>query len=864
MATYDPVYRVTVFDTDGSTVLTPRAGSPHSSDFKLATASGVSGFFAYLDTPTGRRGRIDHLTRKPDTGLITFRTLDIRTELGGSNLSRFITAFTGNADGREQLGGLKCLVERSTDGPSGSFSDWFTGLIEGVASDGRLWLKFSVRDMAESLDRKVFVGLPHANVTYAIQSPLFPLGMTEAFGGLPTVPKATGTMVIGSIALFGSYNIINVDDSQFAEDSVNPDGDIITKALRDALFSERVTVGRVRNPTLRVRVKILDGATAGAEGHWLVTPTILGSALFPGAPNFNHRVDANNHHHLTRLSVSELTGWYGFVPLTSDPNYLAMPANGTAVEFDIVVDQKPSEISPIYIQDIHPHTLMRDMLDGEFGRLSDGQVMGGSFGDVTWSVAYNSSDFTSFIADTTWGLFRGILTEPVGDAREWIEKHLCLPFGFGYYFDASGDLRLVDMRRVISTGSPPTFSTSDLVDGASPKKRFQRKSAVTRVDAYYYADRVRARTDISASQEEWPDVTASMIESFQVPLIVLNFSDSSLPERTLKIDAIGHRAFIQDTDAGESDLRRVEALLLRQIEELKGPYAAGVVEHSAEVNIGASGMSSVVVGGLAIWDFDEIADPATNLRGGNRLVRIVEISPGSIGTVLTGVDLGEDSVATGPSLGALSLVTGSESVAINVPVTVNGDTDPVQIEFASTTVATGTRPAESSDLWRYATTVYETATTIIDGLAPGRRIWVRGRSLPQDSDKLVLPSGWVFPVTTDKIDLTGLATPNTPVVSDITGSTALVTWVNTNTDFEIEVHLKQGADQIRVDRLASGSTEYLLEFMDVSTAYTVLINYRDLGEGGIGSAASANFSTTGTNPTCPTVSGMAPVVGRPV
>ena len=355
-----------------------------------------------------------------------------------------------------------------------------------------------------------------------------------------------------------------------------------------------------------------------------------------------------------------------------------------------------------------------------------------------------------------------------------------------------------------------------------------------------------------------------MIESFQVPLIVLNFSDPSLPERTLKIDAIGHRAFIQDADSGESDLRRVEALLLRQIEELKGPYAAGAVEHSAEVNIGASGMSSVVVGGLAIWDFDEIPDPATNLRGGNRLVRIVEISPGSIGTVLTGVDLGEDSVATGPSLGALSLVTGSESVAINVPVTVNGDTDPVQIEFAATLTSEGNVPSESSELWRYATTVYETGTTIIDGLTPGKRYWVRGRSLPQDSDSLVLPSGWVVP-SPNFINLTGIAGPNNPVASEITGSTALLTWTNTNTELEIEVFLKvANFDRIRIDRLASGSTEYLLEFLDLSTSYTVFIRYRDLGAGGVSGTGYVIFVTTGTFPTCPSVSGMAPVVGRAV
>ena len=49
MATYDPIYRFTVYaprseDSGETTVLTPPAGAIHSDEFKVASKTGVSGF----------------------------------------------------------------------------------------------------------------------------------------------------------------------------------------------------------------------------------------------------------------------------------------------------------------------------------------------------------------------------------------------------------------------------------------------------------------------------------------------------------------------------------------------------------------------------------------------------------------------------------------------------------------------------------------------------------------------------------------------------------------------------------------------------------------------------------------------------
>ena len=178
MTAFTPVYRATVFASDGVTPLAPIGGAPHADDFKIATASGISGFQPYLDWPSGRRGRVDLLDRTADTGEVTLRSLDMRTTVGGSNLSRWVTAFFGDADGKNQIAGKPVLIEESHDGGS-SWRDYFTGRVRSIATDGRLYMRLQVRDTAEDMNRRVFASLPSTSATSVTATPLFPLGLSE-------------------------------------------------------------------------------------------------------------------------------------------------------------------------------------------------------------------------------------------------------------------------------------------------------------------------------------------------------------------------------------------------------------------------------------------------------------------------------------------------------------------------------------------------------------------------------------------------------------------------------------------------------------------------------------------------------------
>lgn len=125
-----PVYRATVYapkstDATETTVLTPIAGAPHTDAFKIATAEGVFGFKSYMGMPSGRRGRIDVLSKKTDIGQLGFDVLDQRTTPGGSNAQRWVTAFIGDNRGLVRFVRLKCFVEES-----------LYGLVAGTGANG--------------------------------------------------------------------------------------------------------------------------------------------------------------------------------------------------------------------------------------------------------------------------------------------------------------------------------------------------------------------------------------------------------------------------------------------------------------------------------------------------------------------------------------------------------------------------------------------------------------------------------------------------------------------------------------------------------------------------------------------------------
>ena len=250
MPNHDIIYRLTVTDSNGD-VITPRNSAIHTDEFRVATKEGVTDGTAtykpYLDYPTGRRGIIELLSRKTDTGQMTVRIVDMRVTPGGDNAERWMTAFTGDIVGRNYLIGKTTLIEESLDNGS-TWTDFFKGKIITPATEGRVWMSLTIRDLAEELDIPIFTDEPitsyYPNTTdrYAQYAPLFPLGILTEYSELPLatpVPAVVERTVTGT----PEYSVIK---PQLYEGLIFSGVPFVCQALKKTPRSQLNTNGNTR------------------------------------------------------------------------------------------------------------------------------------------------------------------------------------------------------------------------------------------------------------------------------------------------------------------------------------------------------------------------------------------------------------------------------------------------------------------------------------------------------------------------------------------------------------------------------------------------------------------------------------------
>lgn len=197
-----PVYRLTIYasmavDPTEATILSPIAGAPHSDQFKIATSEGIAGFKPYLGMPSGRRGRIDLMSKKTDTGEISFDILDARVVVGGSNANRWVTAFVGDSSQLPQFTRLKVLVEESLDGGI-TWVNFWTGRVTklGMKGASRTIMQLTIRDLSADMTFDAFVGMPHELVRTTA-----PRSVTSATGTTLT----DSTLALATNAKTGAY-----------------------------------------------------------------------------------------------------------------------------------------------------------------------------------------------------------------------------------------------------------------------------------------------------------------------------------------------------------------------------------------------------------------------------------------------------------------------------------------------------------------------------------------------------------------------------------------------------------------------------------------------------------------------------------
>lgn len=788
-------------------------------------------YLPYLDGESlrGRRGRIDLTTRRTDVGEITFSLIDKRLNTT-EQLTRWFTAFTGNVDGSPLLPGCKFHVSESLDNGA-TRSAYFTGRASAV-SVRKAVASVSLQDAVTEIDSDVFVSTPSASLSYVSRPALLPLGYNQAIFH-PTRPMQ------GTINQVDATNkqieiVVNMSDYR------NQNDNYVSKA-----FVEQMT--RLVQPSdalqrtsavdyMRVHVKKQSGSP---EGEFL-----LYSAADPSRQPFG-----KDH---TKL------GWMAMLenPITSDSKYVAATAFSVSDQvFFWIIPGKAQRVTksfPIFIDNVHPVQLWKDLLDGKFGYLSANDT-------PTRTYPYDATAFDALIADTRFGLARFIITDTEKIA-DFIEKQLCLPFNLTYRIDNLGRVVPVDMRPPDAAVSVTTITDADLSQEELPEWSIDRSSAITRIVFKWFSDIATsvptAYADVAktivTSGNEIIDLPPGLLSSSENELMVLDFGNTDLPDNTLEIEAKGYRAGpspYEIAGATLADLQFkavwIERTLLNIANAFRSVFSRGKVELTLKCRRTAN--TDRLPGQFVLLDIDVLPDPNSNLRGGVRLVRVVERTEDGPRRILRVVDSGQNVVANAPVIGTITTETGNTRHGVVVPITVNAQVDPVIVQYAVTTTGVGTAPTDTDGRWTTGQRLTASGNANIRDLLSGKRIWIRARSEPAAMDQFRIASPWVYATSPASVDLGSLTVPSGVSVTNIKDKSVHVTWTVGEADEDVVVYLASpsGGTLEFIRRLPPGSSAYDLIGLVPSTSYRVEIGHQD-AYGSESTRAGANFSTNST------------------
>lgn len=846
-------YRLTVYAPyDKSTnpnedqVMTPLTGAPHSDPFQVATAEGVTGFQPLLELPRGWGGKLSLLKKTTSTGEWTFRLMDRKT--GTGNLERWVTAFTGDAEGASRLSRCKVLVEQDT---GSGFAPWLTGRVRDFRVDGKVWMDLVVRDLADDQDQTTFMGWPHRSVSYAQTPNLIPLGgFVSPWANFPQeTDPARGRLATPGAIGWGSL-ITNPRPGTLVLDLTltNERERIITKTLF-ALMDGR---GNRDMGQLRLKVKYLTGSLAGQSGELGLANPYASNDSTNGPTFYTERnsINRTNTSILVKIGVEALP--------TTHPEYVALGSAGDLVEFSLHGIEKPSGKNPLYLDDVHPVTLWRDILDGKFGPY-------GEDGEPLNKVVYDAAAFSALESDASFLPVRAVIREPM-KMNTFIEDHILQVTSLAWTLNAQGQVTPLDLRPPSSVPEDAVTNKivdADLVEDTDVSWGASTRDMVTRVEFTYYMDYPDLDLeDIELPEgERFPDLSPTghmEQESLHIPILLQDEAKhrGSFPH---EVDATTLRYVPKERLNGQDRMEALQGYMTQVAQAILGPYGGGAQKTATVVHRNAK-TATVGLGTWRVLELSEQVNTASNTRGGQRLALCVGVEDDGPVRRLEWVDAGPGTVAVAPTGGTLA--AGSVPGTMDIPVTLNAAEDPVEVQVAITETSVTARPATTSALWGQVARVEESGTVRAANLAPGKRAWVRFRSVPTGAAQFRLPSPWAYP-TEGYIDLSGLVIPSGLGVTSISKTTALVSWTPGSPDVRTQVLLFQGtvdptwSDAHVVTTLPAGSTQYTLANLSGPTVdYRVAVRHLDPA-GHPGGTTSAGFGTNSTDNQAPKPVGVA-------
>lgn len=868
----------------------------------------------YLVHPEqGRRGRADVRNKTGDTGTITFQVKDPELA-GGDPKARFLPAFLGNLKGQLRAGGLLARSWESLDGGA-TWRGFFTGRLRGLSQVTAMRYGLTVREPTEELQALAFVGRPHPDVTYAA----FPSILPVAGVGVPMIERAIVSSSVANpsvITMAKAHNYVTGDRVTIgghsgSTPSINGDHTITVTGATTFTIPVNVTVGgtgghaskivvtttqvygtlKVAPPLTGKVVNVGQAKVIGIEvdsasrarGDNLITKNLLGAVgphryRLPGlssvfvVPNFtgparvrvritstgavgyfkvgvvSEQATAQGHYRCTALILHEID--------TTEPGYMAVPANNTLVEFWVETDAPASEGYPLIIGDVHLVTLWRHLLEGKFGyRWAPPEPLpaGVVYGDARVAVPYHAAKFATLEADLTIPTVRFPVTKRQPRGR-FIQEQLLRAGNLAYYFDGDGVLNPVNLKTPTDVATAPLITDADLTTNEPTTWEYSRDRAITRVDAAYYTDIPVKLDDLIATTEAYPEVKGGMLDELRHPVIIVDLGNSDLGDEPFDLDIEGFRAVEGESLNGQLRAEYLHRQLVALAIDCARPFGTGAPTVTLSVKRG--GPADALPGEIRRVQVSWLPDPATWKLGGTRVVRVVERQERKAAIELTCLDLGLPTTAATPTLGVPATESGNTTGGLTVAVTLNAASDPVEVSYAVTPTSEGTAPVATDPRWTVVATglVRTTSTLTIRTPSAGLRVWVRGRSFPDSRNSYQVPSAYVAAGSPGRVDLATLAAPTSPASANITSESFRVTWVVGSADLPIEILIATPTTDPRVvvARLAAGSTLY--DFpggtglkIIPSTTYRVGIRHYTVS-GTTSAEVTIDVTTTATGP----------------
>ena len=864
---YTPAYRARFYkpksqnDSTESQLLVPAAGAPHSDVFAVSTLpeftdTGIT-YKPYLDTVAGERGQIDLLAKATDKGSWTLEFLDKRT--GGSNLERWLTAFLAGADGVIQLGGCRCEIDRSLDGGS-TWNSFATGRVRNPALSGVQRYTTQVRDLQDDMEADLFVGQPHTSITYASLAPYCPLGLLTPFGGFPVVKPIDGIVRAG---VQGFTKVIECNGRR------NPQSTLV-QSLLNQIVQVRLdagAVGGVSTDNFAVRFDFEgDAVTLNVNGKQYALRSVW-SAL------------PDKHETSNVYRCCAVYGVVLGVDGSESPWDADLPAAGGAIGgITITPAGGPTDDQPMFISDVHPVQLWKDIMDGKFGYLD------ATTGAPLTAIKYDAAAFAALIADTTipngnWVIKKLVASNGSGDdasVSTWLVDNICSQFALGFRLGEDGSVIPLDLRLSASAAATIELTDTDLVSDPSAVVWGQADNdAITRMTATWYVDQqlnvaqaTHADTAVSpptvsaggAVSGGGPSVPGGLIDEQQVPEVLINNTGRArdLGDHSQTLDALAYHGFVH-LDGSVSNVSEVVANLAELLDETLAPFQAGA-QYLTLWCLPTTRALSVTEGTWFTATITKQPNSASNTRGGSRLVLCLKRTEDhDTGTVyLRCIDAG----GAGTALNTPTLASPTAGVDTrfdgDIAVTLDAANDPAAVYWNAQPAGTAVRPADSDPGWRYAGRLTTSRTLSVTNLPSGSRIFWRARSVSGVDGAGGLPSAWVYPPPTEYLDTTALTAPTGLNASSITSTSVLLLWFNTEADCVIEVLNVAGAGPPTgadiVDSAFAGSIIDWLRGLGPGS-YTAGVRYRD-PYGGVSPIDTVSYTLAGSPEQAPDMAGL--------